>query len=390
MRLIKCLFVSLLAVLLLSACGAQKTQETTKSTQPAAAAPEITQPAPTESGNEDIYLEGEMRICSFQAQYIRTDGYHDNIKYPVVKVIQSPEELQAYYEENRSLYDLERRADYGTDYTPGFLDACDKYDAAYFENQFLLMVLIQEGSGSVTHEVTGMSQQEADGQLLVGIRTISPEVGTADMALWHILIEPEAGIKVPNESQIEIYVDEKLAYNGHSHILAETPETVDDPTTGYCGNTVTTIKFLGEEYSFWGDHSVTLTDILINLNYNPHKVCKCLPEFTIVTEFGSYGVHLSQGYARCQDGQAALTREQVWQIRTIIEAETQKALVKTEEEIATIAMKHCTISYDTMNIHLDTVKDYWVVHFYTENMAGGDQTVTIDIHGNVISNFYGE
>ena len=103
------------------------------------------------------------------------------------------------------------------------------------------------------------------------------------------------------------------------HDLAEAPQTVDDPVTGYCGNTVTTIDLDGKIYSFEGSDSVNLTDVLINLKYDPMKLCRCLPEFTVTTELGGpYGVNLSQGYAHCLDGQADLTEEQVELIRKIL------------------------------------------------------------------------
>ncbi|MBQ9920945.1 MAG: hypothetical protein IJO52_02070, partial [Clostridia bacterium] len=67
--------------------------------------------------------------CEFSAQYIRTDGYHDGVRYPVATVIHSVDELNAYYEANKDKYSLERRTDtIYSDSTIGFLDACDKYD----------------------------------------------------------------------------------------------------------------------------------------------------------------------------------------------------------------------------------------------------------------------
>ena len=59
--------------------------------------------------------------------------------------------------------------------------------------------------------------------------------------------------------------------------------------------------------------------ILVGLDYNPAKTCKCLPTYRIETEFGTYGVHLTEGYARCEEGQAALTPEQIAQLRNILE-----------------------------------------------------------------------
>ena len=115
---------------------------------------------------------------------------------------------------------------------------------------------------------------------------------------------------------------EELGYTfaAHRHSPAGEPLTVEDPVTGYCGNTITEVVLGEEVFSFWGSDSVTLTDILINLNYDPDQICRCLPEFTVNTEFGSgYGVSLSGAYARCKAGQAALTGAQVDQIRGILD-----------------------------------------------------------------------
>ena len=94
---------------------------------------------------------------------------------------------------------------------------------------------------------------------------------------------------------------------------------------GYCGNTVTTIsreeRVWDEpwEASFWGEDSVALTDLLLYLDYSG-DVCRCLPEYSVDTEFGTgYGVNLTEGYARSGGGQTDLTEEQVEQIREILE-----------------------------------------------------------------------
>lgn len=295
----------LLSLLLFAACQQQAAPTDPQPTDPPQPA------APTET------------VCSFEAQYIRTDGYHEDLSYPIVYVIHSAEELKTYYEENKSLYDLDRRENPASDQTIGFLDACDRYDDSYFENRILLMVLLQEGSGSIRHQVDSLTLTE-NSQLSVAITSLIPEVGTDDMALWHILIAPEAGISVSDAEDVFVYLDDKLAWEGHTHQLAENPQIVKDPITGYCGNTQTTVKIEGKEYTFMYDNSVALTDLLVNLDYNKYKVCKCLPQFQVVTEFGSYGIHLTEGYARCEKGQAPLTREQINTIREIIE-EVQSA-----------------------------------------------------------------
>lgn len=66
-----------------------------------------------------------------------------------------------------------------------------------------------------------------------------------------------------------------------------------------------------------------LTDLLRSLPYNPDNLCDCMAEFTVKTEFGGpYGVNLSEGYARCEEGQSALTDEQIDKIQTILNNQT--------------------------------------------------------------------
>ena len=109
----------------------------------------------------------------------------------------------------------------------------------------------------------------------------------------------------------------------HGHEAAEKAQTVEDPYSGYCGNTMTTIILDGKEYTFEGSDSVYLTDLLLNLAYDPEKLCDCMSEFTVKTEFGGpYGVNLSQGYARYDGAQADLTKEQIEVIRNILSNQT--------------------------------------------------------------------
>lgn len=140
---------------------------------------------PPDSGNES---GAALEAYDFEAQYVRTNGYHAGVQYPCITVIRSREELDAYYEANRGLYDLERREGGAS----GFLDACDKYDEAYFDDNALILILLEESSGSVRHEVTDVSRDTDSGGCCVTIRRRVPDVGTCDMAEWHILVEVRA------------------------------------------------------------------------------------------------------------------------------------------------------------------------------------------------------
>ncbi len=117
----------------------------------------------------------------------------------------------------------------------------------------------------------------------------------------------------------------------HVHIPFEGNNIVEHEAAGYCGNTVTTIKnySTGEnsennwEISFWGDDSVSLTDLLLYLDYK-EDICRCIPEYTVDTEFGeNYHVNLTEGYVRHGDKQASLTAEQTTLIQNIIETNSE-------------------------------------------------------------------
>lgn len=125
---------------------------------------------------------------AFTARYIRTNGYQDGVSYPVVTLIDSRDALDRYYETYRDLYDLSSRENAYADTGVGFADVIEAYDDAWFGTHQLLIVLLEEGSGSVRHTVTGIS---SDPEPVVEIVRLIPEIGTADMAEWHVLIETD-------------------------------------------------------------------------------------------------------------------------------------------------------------------------------------------------------
>ncbi len=83
-------------------------------------------------------------------------------------------------------------------------DAQKKYDDKWFENHDLIMVLLQEGSGSIRHSVTSIDTQ------MIKIMQRIPEVGTADMAGWAILIELNKGSKI-DINKVKVVLNEEMA-----------------------------------------------------------------------------------------------------------------------------------------------------------------------------------
>lgn len=111
-----------------------------------------------------------------------------------------------------------------------------------------------------------------------------------------------------------------LAEYHAEHTAAAQPQTVENPITGYCGNIVTTVFIDGKEFSFMYEDSVAIADILLNLDYDAMKICRCIHEFEISIDGSQpYEISLTNAFARCEDGQASLTEDQVGLIRQIVD-----------------------------------------------------------------------
>lgn len=130
------------------------------------------------------------KSVDFKAQCIRTDGSPDNATYPKTIWITSAQELSDYYEQNKTAYSL----DFSQDGKPSFAEATESYDDLFFAENDLILVVLEEPSGSIRHKVrsltltpSGLNRIEYD--IRPEIDRIVPEVQTDDMAEWHILIE---------------------------------------------------------------------------------------------------------------------------------------------------------------------------------------------------------
>jgi len=143
---------------------------------------------------------------AFRVQYIRTDGDFSGA-YPAITVVQTKREFDQYYASWRDDTGFVRSSaqgivqDSGADqgYGPGFAasapaqtpvggaaefaDAIQTYTDAFFDENYLVILRLMEGSGSVRHTVERI---EENGDIIIS-RT-RPEIGTADMAEWHLLI----------------------------------------------------------------------------------------------------------------------------------------------------------------------------------------------------------
>ena len=232
MKKIIAAFLILSLVLALAACAQTKPKT---DTVPVYAPP----PEP-----EEISLEPEY--YAFEAQYIRTNGYREGECYPRALVIDSKAALEGYCAENARHYD----------FTRGFYEAIQKYDSAWFDAHELIIVVLEEGSGSIYHEVTRVFGL---GDASVDITQFVPEVCTDDMAEWHILIElgrlfdTDANILVNitevSQMQKYLHIGDKLGFSmlmpedwscdatcGHIETVSFCPPGAESGFTVSCSN----------------------------------------------------------------------------------------------------------------------------------------------------------
>lgn len=130
---------------------------------------------PYDPGHPEISVEGKLAP---PAQYLRVSyGY---TPAPSARVISSASSLEQYLRGFGSgRYDSE-----GNPVPNEALEQLkETYTDAYFADRCLVAVVVVSGSGSTRYEVLAVSHDT------VSIRTITPEIGTADMAAWLIVIE---------------------------------------------------------------------------------------------------------------------------------------------------------------------------------------------------------
>lgn len=352
----------------------------------------------------------EPESYAFEAQYIRTDGYHEDVEYPVVTVIRSRAELDAYYEANKDKYAMERRTQVYSDDTIGFLDACDAYDDEFFEERDLILILLEEPSGSIRHEVSDIRRDFENGGWRVTIDRLLPESGTDDMAEWHIFASIQMGKNIEEGEEINVVmrnVDDQgnassVAEYSHQHanMRLTLPDGWDYAISEYSeGASSFGISFWPKGY----------TDAKLNLSYwvGGFGVCGTgleQEEITLANGLsawqGTYDGHAVWDFIcfKGTPGSYVVLNEgaEAWwamfgdEAMRILGSAQQGVGIIYEADAIKTAEKECTVEYDTVRADFDFMEGIWEVHFYTMNTVGGNQTVWVSSMGEVLRTEYGE
>lgn len=122
-----------------------------------------------------------------------------------VFVIRSTEELRAYLGGQDELYDYGYELLAPEPTVPFY--AYEVYNDEYFEDNILVLILVEEGSGSIRRRVTDVTKQ--NGSLEIGVDVLTTGWGTDDMAYWTLFIELDKSFEVTYD---KVTVENKLVY----------------------------------------------------------------------------------------------------------------------------------------------------------------------------------
>lgn len=334
----------------------------------------------------------EQTDIPFEAQYIRTNGYHEDVEYPFHTVIRSAGELTAYYDEYKDKYDLGRKEKVYSDTTIGFLDACDKYDEAFFSEKALVLVVLEEGSGSIRHEVTGLG--EADEKLHIYIESIVPEACTDDMAAWHIIVAVNKD-DLPSEDAIEIHYNEDKPKNvyyskGYGSISMVLPkgwkyEIIDED---------------GVEFGIdiWPEDEIE-GEIYVSF-YNGFGVCGTGLEQETVTVAGYEAWQGTYDNAKWWDfivlkdtpgdyvilnqGADSWLGEYEAELMQILDSLRIAGNVITKDEAIKHAILAAEVEYDNIIARFDAVNGVWNVSLYLTGAGGGYREFAVSADGSKV------
>ena len=82
-------------------------------------------------------------------QFIKTNWVENS---EGVIIVNSHKELLEYYNVNLKKFSLGPREKIASDSTIGFANAIEKYDEEYFKNSSIIIVILEENSGSYRHK----------------------------------------------------------------------------------------------------------------------------------------------------------------------------------------------------------------------------------------------
>ena len=129
-------------------------------------------------------LQPALKTAAFKASCHRV-SWMDHDEWPACYVFTDSTSLSRYYL-SQPVNDAEEAK-----------KAISAYDDAWFSEHQLIVVPVDEGSGSIRHEVALVTK----GRIVINRK--SPEIGTCDMASWRIFIEVDKGFSEDGDIKVD-------------------------------------------------------------------------------------------------------------------------------------------------------------------------------------------
>lgn len=123
---------------------------------------------------DPVGLSPNVKNITFATSSIQTHLYIENFDGPKVDVLKSKGDVTKYLEKfNDSKLALD----------------LNSYPEEYFNDKLLVLVTLQESSGSNTNIVDRVSKLVDSGTIDIFVKRNVAQIGTTDMAMWHLIIE---------------------------------------------------------------------------------------------------------------------------------------------------------------------------------------------------------
>jgi hypothetical protein len=145
-------------------------------------------PLNSKEKTEDKIVENpsdSTRELEFKASYERSPYYNSSKEYPIITICKSKGDLKEHEAKVKGL--TVSKLCYVSENNDVNLS---KYNDEFFTKKALIVITLDESSGSVRHNVKKVVKDS--NEITVAIERKVPELGTADMAEWNIYIELNA------------------------------------------------------------------------------------------------------------------------------------------------------------------------------------------------------
>ena len=121
----------------------------------------------------------------FSAVYCRGNRLKDELPFGGLQVIGSMAEMDTYRQAYWPNTSYEQVLENGKTISAEL----DSYDTAFFAEHLLVIALVEEGSGTIRHEVVSCATASTGNEITIRSFYPTPDgSGTTDMAYWHIPI----------------------------------------------------------------------------------------------------------------------------------------------------------------------------------------------------------